>query len=114
MKNLSKTPWDRLTAAARRAPFENTVSSAQITMPSGFATRVVARAEPGGAEGLLGGLFFERFAARALGLAGACALTMAVWGSLPAKVEAGAASDSALITDGYLDPIGSILEVVQS
>ncbi|MEN9841203.1 MAG: hypothetical protein RL376_1003 [Verrucomicrobiota bacterium] len=114
MKNSSNTPWNRLTAAARRAPVAGSASEAKsIVMPVGFATRVVARAELGGGGGLLSGLVFERFAARALGLAGACALTMAVWGGLPATAEAGAATDAALIAEGYLDPVGSILEAVQ-
>jgi hypothetical protein len=116
MKNPPTNPWNRLTAAARRAPGaaapSESATSAEV-MPVGFATRVVARAELGGGGGLLSGLVFERFAARALGLAGACALTMALWGGLPSLAEAGATVDTALIADGYLDPVGSILEAVQ-
>lgn len=115
MKNTPTTPWTRLTAAARRAP--GAVAAAEMSaelMPPGFATRIVAHAELGGGGGILGGALFERLAARALGLAGVCALTLAVWAGRPVKVEVGSANEATLVSEAYFDPIGTMLEAVQS
>jgi hypothetical protein len=105
-------PWSRLVAAARRAPVR--ADEAGLNAQAGFATRVVARAglRPGGG-GLFGGVIFERIAARALGCACACALMMAAWASLPATAEA-STTEAAASTEVYVDPVGVILEVVQS
>lgn len=134
------TPWARLVAAARRARAGSSAASpaAGVThvadvahadlvagdcaAPAGFATRVVARAglRPASA-GLFGGASFERLAARALALSGVCALGVSVWFGLPAtaaarsaaSVEAAVAAGAAA-TDAYLDPVGALLEVVDS
>ena len=112
MNTHTPDPWSRLVAAARRAPVR--AEEAGLDAPAGFATRVVARAGlRAGGNGLFGGVVFERIAARALGCACACALTMAVWGSLPATAEASTA-EAASSTEVYVDPVGAMLEVVQS
>jgi hypothetical protein len=107
----------RLVSAARRT------AAADLAAPAGFSTRVVARAglRPiGSSPAALGGLFdvvFDRLAARALGLAGVCAVFFAVWGSLPATAEArstDAADPVVNTTDAYLDPVGDYLAAVQS
>jgi hypothetical protein len=110
MKERHHTSWSRLVAAARRAPASS--GSGVFIAPSGFVTRVVARAgvRAAGAGGLFGS-GFERLAARALGLACACALGFAVWGTLPATAEARSTESAA---DAYLDPVGDYLAVVQS
>ncbi len=99
------TPLSRLVAAARRAPQD----SADAFAPVGFATRVVAHAglrphAPGFEVGL------ERLAARMLGLAAVFAVATVLWSSLPGAgdVRAGSA------TDADLDPVGVILEAVDS
>lgn len=104
------TSWSRLVAAARRAPASS--GSGVFVAPPGFAARVVARAgvRAAGSGGLFGS-GFELLAARALGLACACALGFAVWGTLPSTAEA-RSTDSA--ADAYLDPVGDYLAVVQS
>ena len=102
--------WSRLVAAARRAPASS--GTGGFIAPPGFATRVVARAGVRGSGA--GGFFcsgFERLAARALGLACACALGFAVWGAVPATAEARSTDAAA---DAYLDPVGDYLAVVQS
>ncbi len=105
-------PWSRLVAAARRAPLR--ADEVGLEAPAGFATRVVARAGlRAGGGGLFGGAVFERVASRALGCACACALMMAAWASLPATAEAGTA-DAGASTEVYVDPVGAMLEVVQS
>lgn len=105
-------PWSRLVAAARRAPVR--ADETGLEAPAGFATRVVARAGlRSGGGGLLGGVIFERVAMRALGCACACVLMMAAWASLPATAEAGTA-ETAAGTEVYVDPVGAMLEVVQS
>ncbi len=116
MKNIPTTPWTRLTAAARRAPgATGQLQSTADLIPSGFATRVVARAEVGNGGGILGGALFERLAARALGLAGGCTLVLAVWAGRPATVvEVGALNEATLVSEAYFDPVGTMLEAVQS
>lgn len=108
------TPWSRLAAAARRAPLAPREDSADLFAPAGFATRVVAHAGLRPSAGLFGGLAFERLAARALGFACAGALAVTVWASMPATATAGSADTAATTTDAYLDPVGAIIEVVQS
>lgn len=112
MNDRHHIAWTRLVAAARRASV--TGADESVVAPSGFATRVVARAglRPGPALGLFGA-GFDRLAARALGLAGACALAFAVWGSLPATAEA-RSTDAVTVAEDYLDPVGDYLTAVQS
>jgi hypothetical protein len=115
MNAHNTTPWSRLAAAARRAPSAATsFEEVNFDAPAGFATRVVARAAVRPAGGIFGGLAFERLAARALGFACAGALAVTVWASLPATAEASPSADTAAMADSYLDPVGTLLEVVQS
>ena len=115
MNDRHSTPWSRLAAAARRAPSSATsFADEDFAAPVGFATRVVSRAGIRPAGGLFGGLAFERLAARALGFACACALAVTVWASMPATAEASPSADTAAAADSYLDPVGTLLEVVQS
>lgn len=117
MNDRHTTPWSRLAAAARRAPsvaVPASVTEVDLTAPVGFATRVVARADIRPSVGVFGGLAFERLAARALGFACVGALTVTVWASLPATAEASQSADTAVVSDSYLDPVGALLEVVQS
>ncbi len=116
MKNPHSQAWARLSAAARRAPRSDSTESAQagLVAPTGFATRVVARADlrPGSLAGGMFGRGFERVAARALGLASACALAVVVWGSMPSAVEAHPVE--AVVTEMYFDPVGDYLAAVNS
>ncbi len=107
------TPWLRLAAAARRAP-ACAADALAVEAPAGFATRVVARADLAPAAGLFGGPTFERLATRALGFACAGALALTVWSSLPTKVGAGTSADNSAVADAYLDPVGSLLEAVET
>ncbi len=113
MNDRPTTPWSRLAAAARRAPVAAPDVAADLFAPAGFATRVVAHAAIRPSVGLFGALDFERLAARALGLACAGALAMSVWAGMPSSVEA-RPTETAASTDAYLDPVGAIIEVVQS
>jgi hypothetical protein len=108
MKTQSHTPWLRLAAAARRAPVASLSSEADCAAPYGFAARVVAQAQIGSAPSF--GAVFERLAARALGVACACALTMVVWGTLSSSAEA---KSSDIGADLY-DPIGEAIPSTQS
>ncbi len=114
MNDRNHIAWTRLVAAARRAP-AILADEVDVPAPAGFATRVVARAGlravPAGAG--VFGAGFDRLAARALGLAGACAVAFAVWGSLPATAEA-RSGEAANTADAYLDPVGDYLVAVQS
>jgi hypothetical protein len=114
MNDLHHTPWSRLAAAARRAPRDESSFDADLSAPVGFSTRVVALAGLRPAAGLFGGLAFERLAARALAFSCACALAVTVWASMPATAEASPSADTAAVGDAYLDPVGVLLEVVQS
>jgi len=107
------TPWLRLAAAARRAP-ARAADESDVLPPAGFATRVVARAKLAPAAGLFGGPTFERLATRALGFACAGALALTVWSSLPTTAGAGTAPDNSAVSDAYLDPVGALLEAVES
>jgi hypothetical protein len=105
MKPDAHTPLLRLVAAARRAP----QASVEASVPAGFVTRVVARAELGSrAPGF--GVGLERIAARMLGLAAVCAVATVLWTSVPGAGEARAEST----TDTDLDPVGVIMEAAQS
>lgn len=113
MKPHSSTPWDRLTLAARRAPSAGgaafaTGDHADCAAPLGFSARVVANARIGPAPTY--GALFERLAARALGMACACALAMVVWGSMSTSAEA---KSSELNADLY-DPVGEVISATQS
>lgn len=116
MNDRNHIAWTRLVSAARRAPSAARADE-DIVAPSGFATRVVARAglRPDCASGGLFGAGFDRLAARALGLACAFALAFSVWGSLPTTAEARSnESTSANATDAYLDPVGDYITAMQS
>ncbi|MCU0791593.1 MAG: hypothetical protein MUE42_01790 [Opitutaceae bacterium] len=113
MNDLKLTPWMRLAAAARRARSVAPSDHGDEAAPVGFATRVVARAQLRPAGGLFAGRAFERLAARALALSCAGALTVVVWTALPSRVEASAVSEATSV-DYYLDPVGVVMEVVQS
>lgn len=69
MKDTDTKAWERLVASARRAPESDDV----VTMPAGFATRVVAMAFARGRERSLASLL-ERFSWKALGLAAGLAV----------------------------------------
>lgn len=116
MNDLHHTPWSRLAAAARRAPRDDSsfLAADELFAPVGFSTRVVALAGLRPSGGLFGGLAFERMAARALGFSCACALAVTVWASVPTSVEAAPSADTSAVSDAYLDPVGALLEVVQS
>jgi hypothetical protein len=77
--NPASDPWIRLTEAARRLPADGSVLAA----PPGFATRVVALAFERGMDRPLLGLF-DRFAWRALGLAGGLAVASVALNFSPA------------------------------
>jgi hypothetical protein len=111
MKPRFATPWLRLAAAARRVPAE---ASLDAEAPVGFSTRVVALSAFTPSTGLFGGVAFERLAARALGFACAGALAVIVWSSLPASAGAGSAFDNSALADAYVDPVGSLLEAVET
>ena len=64
--NDPRHPWARLVAAARRVP----PPGGSVEAPYGFATRVAARAFSAGFRGSL----IERFAFRAVGIAGLLAI----------------------------------------
>lgn len=115
MNDRHQIAWTRLVAAARRSPLP-AEDAADLAAPAGFATRVVARADLRRAAAGTGlfGRGFDRIAARALGLASACALAVAMWGSMPATAEARSAEPAAVVTDAYLDPVGDYLVAVQS
>lgn len=113
MKTRPATPWLRLAAAARRAS-AHAEASAGAEAPVGFASRVVARASLAAPTGLFGGQAFERLAARALGFACAGALAVTVWSALPVNADAGAALDHSALADAYVDPVGSLLEAVET
>lgn len=110
MNDRHHIAWTRLVAAARRAPVASTPD--EIDVPPGFATRVVAQGLPRQSASGLFGAGFDRLAARALGLACACALAFTVWGSVPSTAEA-RSTDAAASTDAYLDPVGEYLAAVQ-
>ncbi len=114
MKTHSSTPWDSLTAAARRAPSASgdagfaADDQADCAAPLGFSARGVANARIGPTPTY--GALFERLAARALGMACACALAMVVWGSMSTSAEA---KSSELNADLY-DPVGEVISATQS
>lgn len=114
MNDRHSTPWLRLAAACRRASRPACeIATVDDFAPAGFATRVVARAGLGVSPGLFGGFAFEHLAARALGFACAGALAVTIWASVPATAEA-RSTDAASSTDVYLDPVGAIIDAVQS
>ena len=113
MNDRNHIAWTRLVAASRRASGAAEAADG-FAAPAGFSTRVVAHAglRPAGASGSLFGAGFDRLAARALGLACACAVAFAVWCSMPATAEA-RSTDAATTTDAYLDPVGDYLAAMQ-
>lgn len=76
--NPASDPWFRLADAARRLPSDG----GALAAPAGFATRVVALAFEGAERPLL--RLFDRFAWRALGLAGGLAVASVVLNFSPA------------------------------
>lgn len=97
-----RDPWARLAAAARRAADDRDAEA-----PYGFATRVAALALA--AEQRAGSLV-ERFALRALGVAGLLALASvaANYHMLPAGGTAIGSLEEEVITD---DALAAVLEV---
>ncbi|MBS0662764.1 MAG: hypothetical protein JSR48_05830 [Verrucomicrobia bacterium] len=93
--NPSDQKWQRLAAAARRAP-----DTRDVMAPFGFSTRVVARAFGAPAASLL-----ERFSLRALGVAAILAVVCVV-GSY--STLAGAFDNDSGSVD---DPVADMLEL---
>ena len=101
-----RDPWMRLTAAARRANGER-----DAVAPYGFATRVAARAwtAEGGAANL-----FERFALRAVAVAGLLAVMSvalnfrALPGARPVPSDTVVYSDDVVLAVG--DPVAVALD----
>lgn len=91
--------WQRLAAAARRAP-----ADAAAPVPYGFATHVAARAlaEPGPT-----GLSLERLALRAVGIA-CLAAVLGVAANFGVFTNAGAEDEGFFTTE---DPAAIVLEV---
>jgi len=114
MNDPTTTPWSRLAAAARRPPSSALAETAACDVPAGFSTRVVAVAKLQPSTGLFAGRAFERLAGRALAFSCAGALAVTVWASIPATLEAAPLNDAFSATDFYLDPVGAVLEVVES
>jgi len=111
MNTRPSTPWARLVSAARSAPLSVVAAmpgSEDNAAPLGFSARVVANARITSNPSY--GAVFERLAARAFGLAGACALAMIVWSSLPVSAEA----KSADLGSDLFDPVGEVLTSTQS
>jgi uncharacterized SAM-binding protein YcdF (DUF218 family) len=94
------TPWDRLVAVARLAPYEERAAAA----PFGFATRVgalgLARMEPPFS------VLFGRFALRSLGV---CGLLMVVGVTLNLRsvVNAVEAEPSIILNDPVAEWLGA-------
>lgn len=112
-KSTPEQALNRLVAAARRHRLAADGALEVPRAPLGFAARVVARADLSASAGLFAGSGFDRLAARAFGAACACALSVMVWSTLPATLEAQQA-DEVLAGETYLDPLGAIVEAVQS
>lgn len=97
--NRPDQAWQRLVAAARRAP-----ADAAATVPHGFATRVASQAL---AEPAPAGLSLERLALRALGVA-CLAAVLGVAASYSVLANGNAGVEGFFITD---DPAAIVLEV---
>jgi len=112
MKSDFSTSWSRLAAAARRAPSAGAglagAERADVSAPFGFSARVAAKARLGAAPS--DGALFERLAARALGIACACALAMAAWGSLSNNAEAKSYEAGVEL----YDPVGEVITFTQT
>ncbi|HNC23589.1 MAG TPA: hypothetical protein PLU52_05225 [Opitutaceae bacterium] len=93
--NPSDQKWQRLAAAARRAP-----DSREVTAPYGFSTRVAAQAFAAPSVSLL-----ERFSLRALGVAALLAV-VCVAGSYT-TIASAFDSDSS----SNDDPVADVLEL---
>jgi hypothetical protein len=96
--NDPRHPWSRLTAAARRAPSET-----DAIAPFGFSTRVAARAFSGGGQGAS---LYERFALRAVGVAGVMAVASVLANFSAFTVEANATE---LVMEDY-DPVAVLMD----
>ncbi len=97
--NSPEKAWQRLAAAARRAP-----ADAPVTVPFGFATRVAAR---GLAQPAPAGLSLERLALRAVGVACLAAM-LGVAANYSAFTNGSADEEGFFTTD---DPAAIVLEV---
>lgn len=97
--NPPEKAWQRLAAAARRAP-----PDAPATVPYGFATRVAAQAL---AQPAPAGLSLERLALRALGVACLAAM-LGVAANYSVFTNGGADEEGFFTTD---DPAAIVLEV---
>jgi hypothetical protein len=97
--NTPENAWQRLAAAARRAP-----PDAPATVPFGFATRVAAQAL---AQPAPAGLSLERLALRAVGVA-CLAAVLGVAANYSVLANGGAEEERFFTTD---DPAAIVLEV---
>jgi hypothetical protein len=101
--NDPKHPWTRLVTAARQAPDDR-----DTTAPYGFATRVAALAASSDRKF---GSVFERFALRAVGIAGLlAALSVAVNYAELSKATASSTDEEILPSD---DPVALVLDVAE-
>jgi hypothetical protein len=91
-------PWSRLTAAARRAP-----EAGDAAAPYGFATRVAALA---GRRAARGTSLYERFALRAVGVAGLLAIA-SLFANFPLFTREANASE--VVMDDY-DPVAVLMD----
>lgn len=107
MKPAAKQPWNRLVAAARRAPAD---VPGDLAPPFGFAARLVALADLSAASSAGVSVLLERFSMRALGCALAVLMVSAVWSVAPTATAA-SSEDRSL---DLIDPVGEVLQVVQA
>ena len=96
--NDPRHPWSRLTAAARQRPDEG-----DATAPFGFSTRVAALALAGERRSVS---LYERFALRAVGVAGLMAVASVAANFSLFTVEANATE---LVMEDY-DPIAVLMD----
>ncbi len=107
MKPAAHQPWNRLVAAARRAPAD---ASGDLASPFGFSARVVSLADLSAASTAGVTVLLERFSMRALGCAFAVLMVSAVWSVAPTATAA-SRDDRSL---DLIDPVGEVLQVVQT
>jgi hypothetical protein len=96
--NDPRHSWSRLTAAARQRPEE-----ADATAPHGFSTRVAALAFAGERRSVS---LYERFALRAVGVAGLMAVASIAANFSVFSVEANATE---LVMEDY-DPVAMLMD----
>lgn len=102
--------WDKLVAAARRAPADAILSGA-VEAPHGFASRVVALAAT--RVPVSSAVIFERLAMRALACAVAIMLVSAAWNFTSSTANASSASRDERSLD-LIDPVGEVLQIAQN